>query len=635
MELPRPLQLVINFVKGFLNWLGRVLRAYLISVGLFVTLGPVVLLGALHFFKGKAIQESRQAVVSKGFETALVTLKFQGDLTDHEQGASKNFLEHLFRSHSDYYLGELRATLRHLAQDNRVKGLHVTVQSLGGSFAEFSELRRILVTFKASGKPVNFYLEDADERSLYLASAGDRIVVAPTTEIMIPGPSFSLAYFGDALKKIGVDVEVMRAGKYKSAFEPFVANKPSPETVEEYRTMGGSMLDHIVSKVAEGRKQSPEIARTWFRQSLFSPSQAVKSGILDGVGYEDDEVAMMQKQVAAAEELEFADYQDEFEAAVAKSNDKSATGKAGIALIEAIGEIHLSDSDGGRDDAITPSQVAKEVDWALEDEDVKAVVLRVSSPGGSALASDLILQNLKRLAAKKPIVVSMGAYAASGGYWMSMASKKIFAEALTITGSIGVISMRPNFSGFESKYGVSFFTVTESERVNLINPGAKASTMDKALLAGSIDEVYQMFLATVAAGRNLPVEKVGELAQGRVYTGDQAIKLGLVDEIGGLHESFQAAKELAGFDRNLLYPILKYREDVIPMNMCFRNSNMMMKCLQQLDGTVKSLVGTVVDEGKRNSGMPEMRFAQVAQRWAALAQESRVLVLWPGSGVNF
>lgn len=632
--MPELFKSTLRFFAGLLNWLGRVLRAYLMSVGFFVTMGPIVLILFSHYLSHRSAPTEQRLLSKAKLDSAMVQLVLDGDLVDHEQGMSRGLLEHLFKTHEDYYLQDLRSTFRHLAQDPRVSGVQISVRSLKGSFADFVELRRIIALLKEAKKPVHFYLEDGDDKALYLASVADRIAIAPTSEVLIPGPTFNLTYFGDALKKLGVEIEVIKVGKYKSAFEPFVANKPSPETLEEYRSLNRSMLDHIVTTIADGRGKSAEQVRGWFHQSIFSPSMAKLAGIVDAIAYFPVEADESEKAMGAKERVDYEDYVDDFESEAAKA-DATASSKAGVAIIEAIGEIHMAASGSGRQEGIDPERIRKQVDWALQDDDVKAVLLRVSSPGGSALASDLILQDLQRLAVKKPIVVSMGTYAASGGYWISMAAKRIFAEPLTITGSIGVISMRPSMAPFEEKYGISFHTVTESERVGLLSPGGRSTVADRSLLNQSIDEVYQLFLKTVSTGRNISLQKVGELAQGRVYTGSDALKFGLIDELGGLNEAFAMAKELGGLDRNKLYPVLHYEEDFVPLKSCLKSSANMIRCLQQFSGQVHgSQLIAAVRQGLAPDVMPMPGALSDVTAFVTQLHNGqrfgRFLALWPG-----
>lgn len=632
--MPELLRSFLHFMSRLLNGLGRLLRAYFISVGLFVTLAPMVIIVFSHYISRHAGMLDQKISDKSKLDSFMVQLTLDGNLTEREDSLSSSFLEHFFKTQDDFYVPDMRAVFRHLAEDERVKGVQISLRSLQGSFAEFSELRRVFATFKESKKPLYFYLEEADDDALYLASVADHIGIAPTSEIMTPGPTFNLTYFGSALKKLGVEIEVMRAGKYKSAFEPFVANKPSPETLEEYRSLNRSMLDHLVESIAQGRNKSPQQVRGWFHQTIYSPTMAKEAGIVDAIAYFPAEADVAQNAMGAKDRIDYEDYEEDYAQELAKKEKGHHSG-AGVGLIEAIGEIHMSASDAGRQDGIDPETMKKQVDWALQEEDVKSVVLRVSSPGGSALASDLILQDLQRLAEKKPIIVSMGAYAASGGYWISMAGKRIFAEPLTITGSIGVISMRPSFAPFEEKYGVSFHTVTESDRVGLISPGGRSTPTDRSLLNQSIDEVYQLFLRTVSAGRKIPVQKVGELAQGRVYTGKEALGFGLVDEMGGVYEAFRSAKELGGLDVNKLYPVLRYQEGPISLKACLKNSSMMMKCFQQFGAQTEG-ARVLVRLKRAFSGVSDMPLGVAGkiqpwlERFSDARSYGRFLALWPG-----
>ncbi|MEY4632475.1 MAG: signal peptide peptidase SppA [Pseudomonadota bacterium] len=630
----------MNHLKKIFGTLGRVLRGYFMTIGILVTVLPVLLSWAAlrhsHSLSLGNLASMNGAVTPPRKETRL-EWTLNGELLENSPDISTRFLERFFQRQTGFYLPEIRRSLRAAASDKHIKSLMLNVYEIHGSSAEFEELRRILGDFRKSGKPVYMHLSTLDDTLLYLASAADSVIMAPAGEITLTGPTFNLTYFGEALKKIGASVEVVRHGKYKSAFEPFVSNKPSPETLEMYRTMESSLLDHFVDKIAEGRKQPREKVASWFKRGIFTPADAVSAGIVDALGYGDDALDRLEAAAPSKAEMDFEDFMalpGEPSVETSDRGKKGATaseksgGQAGLALIEAVGEIHMTGSNSSSADIITAEQMVKELRWAAGEPDAKAVVIRISSPGGSATASDLIWREVEALSLEKPVIVSMGSYAASGGYYIAAPASWIIAEPSTITGSIGVIGMNIKLAEVEKKFGLSFHTITSSDRAKLLNPSTPSSPEDKALLARAVDDVYQTFIAKVADGRDLPIEQVERIAQGRVYTGIQAEKLELVDELGGLTDAFRAAKEYAGLDTEKLYPILRYEADRPSLMDCLSGPLGMMECLeftgtrlrQQFDHSVIATAAPAV------LGNTLDRTARVMK----IAEQDRIMALWPG-----
>lgn len=604
---------VARFFFAALRWI----RNYFTLIGALVTLLPILFVFALSRQQAEML-EAPDLKISRD-KPARLTLSLWGSLAAGEPDPTSRLFTRLFRGKEPVYLPEVRAAMRRAAKDDRVSQLSLNIGYLGGSMTDFTELHRIITEFRASGKKVSAVLTQGDDWTYYVASAANTVVLNPASPLELMGPAFHLTYFGEGLKKLGVEIDVVRAGKYKSAFEPFVLNKPSEPTLEEYGALQQSLRDFLVQEVSKGREQDPAKVLGWYKKSIYTAEQAKAEGMIDGIGYDVDGIYSARRDVK-----DIVSVGDYLKFVRAEKEPNEAGGDEGIALIEASGEISMAAPEGGfsgDDEGIAPLPMVEELRWAMDEDDVKAVVFRVDSPGGSAIASDIIWNYVDQLARTKPVVVSMGTYAASGGYYISAPAKKIVAEATTITGSIGVIGMLPNFRAFEEKYGVSFHVVTSSDRKEMMNMGSKATPEDKALVDGTIAQVYQEFLAKVARGRNMKVEDVDRLAQGRVYTGLQAKALGLVDEIGGINTAFREAKILAGFDPEKLYPVLHYEPEDMSLMHCLKSTKKMMKCLKEAEGQISARLFEPTDE---------QRVVKAARRWLDVAAKERTLALWPG-----
>ncbi|MBM4253177.1 MAG: signal peptide peptidase SppA [Deltaproteobacteria bacterium] len=607
-------------------WFGfwRLLRNYLVFVGIMTTVLLFTVGVALK--RGSSMELDLPKVSLSKDKPSVLWLELSGRVTEVEPSFSELVMSRLLGGEDEIYLPTIRKALTKAAKDDRIKEFAINIMPVRATPAEYAALRKAIAQFReTSGKPVQVYLADVSDWTYYVASAGTKITLNPAGELSLPGPTFQLVYFGDALKKLGLSFEVVRAGKYKSAFEPFVQNTPSEPTLEEYNSMQSSLLDHIVAAVVAGRGKDESTVRGWFKKSLFTPEEARQAGIVDVLGY----LPSNEQQVEDEDKLHLEDYL----AATKRDPEQKevVSDKGGIALINATGEIHMSaESSGptGSDSGINPKDMRKELLWAQNDKDVKAIVLRISSPGGSATASDMIWNDINALAATKPVIVSMGAYAASGGYYIAAPASRIYAEPTTITGSIGVIGMLPSAEAFGDKWGVNFHMVSSSDRKQLLDLGSKASAEDKALLDRNIAYVYRTFTRKVAEGRKIPVEKVEAIAQGRVYTGLQAKEIGLVDEIGGLDVALAKAKELAGFDANKLYPVLQYEGDSFSLSQCLRGPGRMAECLRRSGSKLTAPVTRMMIS---ESG-PEAIANKVA-RWATepgAGRADRALTLWTG-----
>ena len=616
-----------NFFIRSIKFLFGIIKGYLIFIGLMVTLLPVLFALLVAQFGGTAAVsklDDSQAVLNG--KSGVVTLVLSGELLEHSPDFSSQIIHQFFGGPSGIYLPDLRRSLRKIAINDLVLGLHLDLSQLNGGAAEIAELRQILLEFKGSNKPIHGYASDMDNSTLLIGSVLNHVGMSPAGSVILPGPMFQLMYFGDALKKLGVNVEVIKHGKYKSAFEPFVLNDPSPESLEMYQSMESDLRKSSIGLVAEGRKKSPEVVTGWFSKSIYTSKQALDAGMVDELTYLQESIRFLESTVTATGNVELYELEDFKGIAAAES---SSHGETGIGLIEAVGEITMGP---GNDDTegISPLKIIEELKWAAETAEVKSVVMRVSSPGGSAVASDIIWREVKRLAEIKPVVVSMGNVAASGGYYISAPAAKILAESSTITGSIGVIGMLPKFTEFREKYGISFHVVTQTERQKLFSMSASSTEADRQLFGESIDSMYQEFITKVAAGRSLKVEDVDKLAQGRVYTGSQALALGLVDEIGGLQDAFQSAKKLAGLDEAGLYPVLRFEPERLSLAQCLRSPKEFSRCLKQGSRIEVSQMVRIAASAGKNQTKFEVLEARL-RRLVQMIESEGALAYWPGA----
>ncbi|WP_058866270.1 signal peptide peptidase SppA [Chloracidobacterium thermophilum] len=436
------------------------------------------------------------------------------------------------------------------AADKRVVGLYLhgnlSTEGYGSGFAALREVRDALLRFKASKKPIYAYNQVYSERDYYLASVADKIFLNPFGAIEMNGLASEMMFLGEAFKKYGVGIQVTRVGKYKSAVEPLLFDKMSPENREQTQKLLDDVWSEFVISVAAARQLTPDdLQRLANEKALLVGQEAVAAKLADETAYLDQVLGTLRKLTEVNDDK--APFQQVTLPAYARVSRRSLglerTSRNIIAVIYAEGEI--VDGAGG-DGQIGGDRLAKELRKLRQDDQVRAVVLRVNSPGGSALASEVIRRELAETrGAGKPVVVSMGTVAASGGYWISTASDKIFAAPNTITGSIGVFGVLPNVQKLAGDYGVKWDTAKTNRYADLGTITRPKTEDELKLIQANVDRIYDEFLTRVAEARKLPKENVQEIAQGRVWSGAEAKRLGLVDEFGGLEAAIQAAAELA------------------------------------------------------------------------------------------
>ena len=463
---------------------------------------------------------------------------------------------------------QLRIVTRALhaaAKDKRITGVllkgALSPSGYGTGFAALREVRTALADFKAAGKPVLAYLTFAQPKDYYLASVADEVVIDPYGMILLPGLASEPVFFAGAFEKYGIGVQVTRVGKYKSYVEPFVRKEMSPENREEVQKLLNDIWGSLVGDIAKSRGITPgAVQATVDAEGLIRPEAAKAAKLVDRIAYRDeilDDLKARTGRQGAKEtfkQITLASYARTAVDRPASALNGLTMGQGGrIALVYAEGSIVDGDGQPGE---IGGDKFSREVRSLRQDDSIKAIVLRVNSPGGSASASEVIQRELRLARKVKPVIVSMGSYAASGGYWISTYGDRIFAEPTTITGSIGVFGMQFDVKKLANDFGLTFDSVKTGKFAGSLTITRPKTDEELAVLQRMVDWIYEQFTAKVADSRHLKLEFVQEIAQGRVWSGAEAQKLGLVDEIGGLDAAVKYAAEKAGLGTN--YRLVEY-----------------------------------------------------------------------------
>ena len=426
--------------------------------------------------------------------------------------------------------------------DENIKGISILNPHTELGIAQSKELRNALESFKKSGKFVLAYANSYSQKEYYLTSVANTIYLNPVGELDFKGLSTELMFFKDLQDKTGIKMEVIRHGKYKSAVEPFLENKMSDANKEQTTALLNSVWNSVITDISKSRNISVtklnEIADGLLART---PEMAKTQKLVDIVAYEDVYHDAIRKALKVDKDKDYnkisiMDYAENV-ATTAETIDT----KDKIAIIYAQGEIKSGEGDV---DEIGEGSMRRSLQDARKDENVKAIVLRINSPGGSALTSDLIWREIELTKKVKPVIVSMGNYAASGGYYIACNANKIFAENNTITGSIGVFGLLPNFTQLATKIGVHTEQVKTNENASDYSPFVPMDEKFKAVTQEGVEQVYNTFVSHVANGRKMTFAQVDSIGQGRVWSGTEALKIGLVDKIGGMDDAIKYAASL-------------------------------------------------------------------------------------------
>ncbi len=451
---------------------------------------------------------------------------------------------------TDYYTLLRRLSLA--ADDPKIQAVVITIGPNSLGLARTQEVGRLIGRLTKSGKKTVAVIEGGGTREYFLAAQCERIVITPPAALFLTGLSFETLFLGELLERYDVQPDFLAEGKYKSAAEVFTNKKPSRYSRQMMKTLVHDLNEEMVSGIAAGRGVDADTVRKWIDDGPYTSGDAKKAGIAHDVAYSDQVNQDLKKALGKRKAIEARVHYRWAEKCERLQN--IVRGKGVIAVMNAVGTIVDSSSHQGAVQ-ITPRPFISTLRALRRNDEIKAVVLRVSSPGGSALASDLIHHELLRLGKKKPLIVSMGDVSASGGYYLSMAGAKIFSEGAAVTGSIGVISGKISLKEFYKRFGIYKEIYKEGENAALMSDYGKFSDSERKKLKLLGGHFYKEFKAKVAKSRNLSAQKVEQAAQGRVFSGTEAMKLGLADETGGLIDALYAAAGEAGFPKNE-YPLV-------------------------------------------------------------------------------
>lgn len=516
-------------------------------VGLFITMILLSVIGIISV-AGMIATEGMSAPIK---EKSILRLTLSGELTERsEQDPIALVMGESFESVS---LEDAMLALEKAAKNKNIEGVYIEAWALAATPGMAQELRQALVEFKKSGKWVIAYGDTYGKTAYYLSSVADSVLLNPEGSVDFSGMASQIMFYKEAMEKLGVKMQVFKVGTYKSAVEPFICTEMSAANREQVTSYLTSIWTNMLKDVAESRGMEVSCLNS-LADSLTMVSSAETSlncGVVDKLCYMDEVRDILREKCGLKDkddELVFASVAD-----VAKSEELGDKVDDQVAVYYAYGEIVQSQAAGlsmSQETQIVGDKVIKDLKDLREDDDVKAVVIRVNSPGGSAFASEQIWREVSLLKEKKPVVISMGGMAASGGYYISCAANHIFAEPTTLTGSIGIFGMVPDFSELMTeKVGLKFDVVKTNEMADLGSMGRPFNAAESAQMQKMVERGYDLFTKRVADGRGMSQDSVKMIAEGRVWTGEQGLKIGLVDELGNLDDAVAHAAELAKVEK--------------------------------------------------------------------------------------
>lgn len=467
-------------------------------------------------------------------------------------------------------LNDILRNIEHAKSDSRIKGIYIEPSSISTSSATLQEIRNKLIEFKKSGKFVVTYSENYSQSAYYLATVADKVYLNPEGALDLHGMASQITFYKNLLDKLDIEMQIVRGpnNRFKSAVEPYFLDKMSEANREQMDKLLGTVWGQILTDISESRNISVEqlnyIADNL--ETVFDADKALEYGLVDNLYYRDQVLDDLKKRTGSSDALKAiknTDYLKSYtEDKEAKKKDKKKDKQDAVAVIYASGQIY--DGKGNEELSIYSENLCKTIRKAREDDKIKAVVLRVNSPGGSAVASSVIGRELDLTKEKKPVIVSMGNYAASGGYWISAKADYIFADATTLTGSIGVFGTFPNMKGFlNDKVGLTFDVAKTNENADFGSITQPLTEFQYEKLQHMVEKTYNQFTQRVAEGRNLTQTYVDSIGQGRVWAGADALQLGLVDELGDMEDAIAYAVKKAHLGGDYIIKELPEQKDFL------------------------------------------------------------------------
>jgi len=568
--------------------MSRTRKTVLIITGILVSLVLVVLIGLAVLV---AALRHREPPIA---DNSVLTLRVAGELPDY---VPDDPLRKILGG-PDQSLSNLVLQFKKAKVDKRIKAILLTVDMSAVGWGKSEEIRDAIADFRSSGKPVYAYMEFATDKEYYIASACDKVYLAPPGELFINGLAADVMFFRGSLDKLGIYPDMIQMGKYKTAVETFTRKDMSDANREFMNSLLDDLFNRYVEAIAKARGKSPEDVRAIIDNAPYSSAKAKEIGLIDGVAYRDELEKELKTKLG---------YKDSDELSLIRSSAYNEVESESlgldkgekIAVIYATGDIGSgrSDQSPGGNQSIGSDTLSKALNDARDDKTIKAIVIRVDSPGGSGLASDIIWHAVESAKAKKPVVISMSDVAASGGYYIAAGANKIIAQPSTITGSIGVFAGKPVVKGLYDWLGISNEYILRGKQAGMFRESEKFTPEERAKFEDLIKRMYyDEFVPKVAKGRNKSPEYVDSIAQGRVWTGAQGKERGLVDEFGGLDRAVEVAAELAKIpkDKGVHRVILPYPRTFIQELMSSGDDQTSLKTKQQ-----RAVLATLPEDARR------------------------------------
>ncbi len=535
-------------MKSFLIKVFSNLAAMFVALGLFAVFWVMLIVIIALFFDERAVPIKENSVLA--FDLSVNIMDSPRNITvfdlieDTIDGPTPQVL----------YLKSVIDGIDRAAEDDRISALYLhgslRPENNGASFAALREIRDAIKRFRKTNKPVVGYLVNSSVRDYYLVSAADTVIHNPFGLVNLNGLSATLIFFGNAFQKYGIEVQTSRVGKYKSAVDVFTSDGMSLEDRYQTKELIESLWNNILVDIGDIRNIAPDtLAEYSTNYVYFSSQEALELGLVDESAYFDEvrekliDIGEFDEDLESFRQISFTDYLAEDRQLSVEALGIAGDGQPKIAVVYAEGMIVNGE---GNFDQVGGDRVSRELRKLRHDDDVKAIVLRVNSPGGSAVAAEIVLRELQLIKNEKPVVVSMGSLAASGGYWIAANADTIIAEATTITGSIGVFSIFPNIKEIANRTGITFDGVKTSKYADIFTIARSKTDDELELLQKHTDFIYDAFIERVAEGRNLSVDEVKAIAEGRIWSGTEALEVGLVDKLGGLDDAIEHAVDIAG-----------------------------------------------------------------------------------------
>lgn len=509
----------------------------------FILAGVILIFIVIAMITATISSKSERTIVVS--DNSVLEITFENPVKERtSQNPFEDLNFNLSQKH-DLGLNDILKNIEKAKTDDHVKGIFLNLSSVNAGMAQLEEIRNALIRFKTSRKFIYAYSEEYDQASYYIASVADSVFLNPQGSFDWHGLRTELMFMKGALEKLEIEPEVIRHGKFKSAVEPFINEKMSPENRDQIAQLIHGVWNYYVLQVAESRNADPAVFQNAaYEMSVRTPEKAVELRLVDKLAYTDEVQSALKKAsgISEKEKVKFI--------ALRKYNKAPGTSKPfsnkKIAIVYAVGEIGGGDGD---ENSIGSDKLSAAIRKARLDTSIKAIVLRVNSPGGSALASDVIWREMLLAKKAKPVIVSMSDVAASGGYYIACAADTIVCEPNTITGSIGVFGLLFNAQKLlNNKLGLTFDTVKTGRFAGIGTPTRPLTPEERNIVQEEVERIYDTFITHVADGRNISKAEVDSIGQGRVWSGIDAKRLGLVDVLGGINTAIEIAAKKAKLD---------------------------------------------------------------------------------------